>query len=968
MPSQSLLLLVISFFILVSNSFMVTAANTEVPLFKVDHSKYNVELTLERHAFLHEANNVIYNTIVDYNDSLKVQVFQLNASNQFEFSQQLIFNSDFGDYINGIDLLKVVGENLLAISSDAYLIFNIEDDGRLKYHKKVDLSHNFSNQLLYISDDQILTFDNLGVPVKHWKFDHTAGTLEFVATLQGRLSYTQNGTFYDADAEQIIQIKTWPDLIVTRYNVSFNEGQISEVATFDNSTIKNLTSASLSKFNQDSKTFYFRGSEYETFFTVDDQAKITVKQQTASPLFTMAHYDDSDTYVEMLDFNGSYNPRIKAKINWQTYQVEKTELSLDSLPYFDTYQGEWRETKGSFEMFLAANIVVQDFGHPINRKFVTTIAKDSLIDKAEMVLGGANGIPSQLKQAKFDQGSKQLMLLGDGLTMDSPTLFIWDYLQADNDFEYLQKIVLQWDREVHSSSNFGLIGQYKNNYYLLRKSYPDNQTQLIRVSEENGVLTEHEGYVITLNGAETAITQSFFIGPNLIALLHYNREKPMMSYCQLSDSGDLQTCTTKDIFPEVDFNLVASEDFRFNELASINQFLFAPNSNNLMINVPEHYLLSFNAETLSFTVQQTFAARQDNYNPSWAEKINGAYITADGKDLYISYNDIVHFKFDNNTDAWQASGKESHFSSSEFMANESGELMLNHVGQLLFLDTNDNKFYYYYNDNRLSLNSPWYTLLPNNKGVGISRDGELLTFTITKLKPSIYKGGLGYQNIMLEQDKVFEFDLSPYFLNPEALVINGLPESLSYQAPFIRGSLTNEDMFKSVNSNEPADRIRLEFIADDDTYGRPYIDLTPVNINDAPVLMVTFTKEYLQTGVGYELRLDQLIVDPDRDPITFTYENVPRGFETYEGGVIQGVVSKTGLHNMVITATDIHGSSISVTMVLEFTKDGLPKSDKGSSSGSGTLNIWLLWLLWVSLVTKGLLIKNCNKAVNGANV
>lgn len=255
------------------------------------------------------------------------------------------------------------------------------------------------------------------------------------------------------------------------------------------------------------------------------------------------------------------------------------------------------------------------------------------------------------------------------------------------------------------------------------------------------------------------------------------------------------------------------------------------------------------------------------------------------------------------------------------------------------------KFYYTNQTVANHMLGEYCMLVSEEFGFRLGRSDKTLTsFELVNTQPAMQLESLSNSNFLWTQDKYNEIDLRQYFSNVTGLTINGLPAVLKFDGEKISGQLGKDDLFVETSYQffEPIGRSRIEVYSGSKSLASFFINF--VNINDAPELISPIAKEYLKSGVSYEILLSEIVRDPDYDsPLSYTFTNLPSN-ATHDGfGGLKIISAKTGEYKIGVTVDDGHGGVLKFTLDVEVNDSG---SASSNSSGGG-VGIPILFLLLI---------------------
>lgn len=258
------------------------------------------------------------------------------------------------------------------------------------------------------------------------------------------------------------------------------------------------------------------------------------------------------------------------------------------------------------------------------------------------------------------------------------------------------------------------------------------------------------------------------------------------------------------------------------------------------------------------------------------------------------------------------------------------------------------KFYYTQKSAQNEMLGGYCILIDDVYGVGLEKYNKIIrSFKLVNTQPTMVLESLNNVDFVWTQDQYNEIDMRKYFSNSTELTINGLPSVLKFDGTKISGELGKDDLFVETATNyfTPIERSQVEVYSDGKLLTSFFINY--VNINDAPELIFPIKKEYLKSGVSYEISVQELVRDPDYDsPLSFTFTNLPPNTTLDGYGGLKMIPAKTGDYKIGVTVDDGHGGVLKFTLDVEVNDSG-NASAAGGGGGLGMNMLSLLLLLWL---------------------
>lgn len=578
-----------------------------------------------------------------------------------------------------------------------------------------------------------------------------------------------------------------------------------------------------------------------------------------------------------------------------------------------------------------------------------------IIDSMHVDSSESNQLPRRSSQILFDNASNQIMISGNYGSFDSPdrNLYIWQYEEGTNDVSFLGASSFGYHPDLVLSGYVRLVGKLENNYYAVKHQNNGISSTLARFNLEGGELTLEQEIPLKLNSSHNQVVQTFFANQNTIVSLYFSNTNFFIAVCKLDENGIIESCNQKPLLSDYTFS-IQSNFYKFFNLEGHNTFLFASNrtlqsSDGIQ---PKAFIFEFDQNINDLVLVQEMLLPEEIESPGNYESVNTAYTINNGKDLIVGFSKASHYYIDEVTQEWVASGFKSKFTyPQEAITYTNDNYFINRAGAPYLYDKADKSF----NKTNQIVNTynSWFQLTSNKHGffIDISATPQISTFTLSNTTPAIYKGGIPTDDIYIIQDKTVEINIGQYFLNASGIEVTGfnnseIHEKLVWDGEFIRGTLTNDDMFYNgyLNDPKPADDFQARVYFENNLLA--YFYLIPTNVNDVPILLEQIETEYMKVGDAYSGNLQQIVRDPDRESVSFTYKSVPTGLSAQEDGTISGIINKSGTYTMTIIATDNDGAQLSFDLTIVVNSSGASENNS-TSSGGGSFGFTLLAIVFL---------------------
>jgi hypothetical protein len=561
----------------------------------------------------------------------------------------------------------------------------------------------------------------------------------------------------------------------------------------------------------------------------------------------------------------------------------------------------------------------------------------------------------------FDKNTKILAISGKDNGSFNEKLYLWRYINETQEVEFISSAGFNIPAESAQFSSIRLVGFQNNSIfavrYIKKSDYDEAVSSLLRFELVQGILTLVQEKTLKLNNKNNWLMQTFLINESTLVSFHSASHGVFYSVCSIGDLQNIGDCTTHQLLSDHPTVLTMNE-YKIHPLNTIDKYLFSPRSPTGHAEDPitESILLEFNQELKQFKYTQSLPIPVDSSIEYTLVHlgVDSAFVTGDGNNMHIGYYNLgsYHYKYNEDNSLWEKSDSFSSDFPSGFTQSEDHFFISNGSNSVLLLDDKDNQFYKIRFTNNIQ--SPNIVFTEANKGISVSSSSILNTVTLTTFEfdntPTFYKGGISQENIVIAQDEIISINYGKYFINAPGMTLTGLSNNLNWDGEFLTGVFTNNDLFTTDDENNPEmlEVINLNFrLPEPDGSGTTSVafqSIELVNINDAPILVEILATESLTIGESYTGDLKQIVKDPDREEIVFTFENVPNGFSTNTLGIISGSINTAGSYTINVTANDNNGGKLSfeLTLVVSDKTVKITESSSGGGGSGGTVFILLI--------------------------
>ncbi|GGN01190.1 putative Ig domain-containing protein [Shewanella xiamenensis] len=570
-----------------------------------------------------------------------------------------------------------------------------------------------------------------------------------------------------------------------------------------------------------------------------------------------------------------------------------------------------------------------------------------------------NNLPKSSLKVAFSEAKKEILIsgtAGDEFSADK-RIYLWKYNVDNNGVDYISSASFGIASDLVGYINVEPIGEYNKNYYALSESNYDGARKLVRFTLEGNELSLSQEVEFSSSSDQygSYVEQVEFVNKDTIIALHPNYDdthtgKTSYDYsvCKLSVNGVIDSCERKKIL--ADKSLISNSTYKLYRLEGRDEVIFSPERvgiNETKVE-PKLYVLKWQSDINDFVVFQEIVIpeRVDSSRFSGVEAI---YTINDGKELIVGSDMLLNYKYSSEDNKFFLSKMKNSVSyPKEAIYLKSENYFIERSGRHSYVFDDEEK-YFYKSSQVYAIADGWFQLTNDKKGFFVNlMSPNITTFTLSNPNPLIYKGGLPKGSVPAVQDVPLAINIKKHFLNGNNLVVTGfqteyIHERLIWDGEYIRGTFTNEDMFASKNLIDPTPASPIQVRVNIPPLSTEIFYITPTNVNDAPMLTAEIGIEYLEKDQEYYGMLSEIVADPDREAVTYTYKNVPSGLIASEDGIFHGAVKTKGQYLMTVTATDPLGAQLTFDVTFIVNDTGEP--EKSSEGGGGTMDFTLLMLL-----------------------
>lgn len=575
----------------------------------------------------------------------------------------------------------------------------------------------------------------------------------------------------------------------------------------------------------------------------------------------------------------------------------------------------------------------------------------------------SDSMPKRLIASAYDKQSSRILMLGSETSTNTlAKLYVWQYNAQEDTADFITSERVLPTEADGNFYNFEIIGTYGDFIYVYTVSNLTLRSEILVFQLADGNLQLLQN--VDWSGTSDIVVNDFaLIAENKIALFPYipASNAYFIRLCDISEDGMIRSCADKTILEGRTFQ-VASNSFELIKLNNTEQLLLTSKQTifkNIETDIST-WFLKYNIDTEQFDSVQTLN------NPSDADsfyKLESGFTYQQGSKLSLRYdqNKTFAFEWNETSQQWDILDiqPETDFLTAP-MATAENSYFINNNGQAYILDIESDNFYRgEQNINLGNFNSTYY-IANENKGyvLDIDSTSKLITFELANTTPVQYIGDMAIGNVDAVQDIPFEVNLGNYFLNLQSdsieLRVDGsepvsvLSPQISWNGRVLSGVLNNEDMFSGqFSSQEASARVVQVWFQNRrlDTFS-----INPINVNDAPILTQSIETQNLEIGQAYQGDLNEIVSDPDREQIIYSFAGLPSGMAGTNDGFIQGSIATAGNYAITVTATDPVGATLvfNINIVVTNTNAAPPESsDGGGGGGGGSVSLFSLIVILV---------------------
>jgi hypothetical protein len=577
----------------------------------------------------------------------------------------------------------------------------------------------------------------------------------------------------------------------------------------------------------------------------------------------------------------------------------------------------------------------------------------------------SDAIPKRLITSLYDEQASRILMLGSAASTSTlAKLYIWQYNSQEDTADFITSELVLPHEADGNFYNFEIVGSYNDYIYVYTISNLTLRSEILVFQLVDGALQLLQN--VDWSGSSDIVVNDFaLVAGNKIALFPYvpAGNSYFIRLCDISEDGMIQSCADKTILEGRTFQ-EASNSFEMIKLQNTEQLLLAPKQTIFKNAEPEvsTWLFKYNVESEQFDNFQTLDTPSDD---SSFYKLESVFTYKQGSKLSLRYgqNQTFSLEWNSISQQWDTLNiqPETAFLSAP-MATAEETYFINGNGRPYILDSETENFYRGEQTINLGNFNSTYQMADGNKGyiLDIDSSSRLITFELANTKPVQYKGDMAIGSVDAIQDIPFDVNLGSYFLNLDSdsieLLVNGgepvttLSPQITWNGRVLSGVLNNEDMFTDEFSSQEASTIFVQVSFENrllDSFG-----IVPINVNDAPVLTEVIETQNLETGEAYEGSLNDIVIDPDREVIIYSYANLPAGMTGTDDGRIQGSIANEGSYAITVTATDPNGAALVFTINIVVSNSAPPSTRPPTESSGGGSMAWfslVLMLLYIPI-------------------
>lgn len=842
----------------------------------------------------------------------------------------------------------MVGENK-AISEKAHQY----DENTIFFVQRSDFWFQEDNELRFI------------------KLNYEEGTLEYLFSADAIEKYFEidhfdplSKTIFDTESDiksQFINGKRENDatLDITRWQIDFDNKELIR-KQFPTFTVEDafFYFKPPVHYHQASTTLLFLNNGAEYFITIDnnDELQVKINEQEKAISFVSEFVGNDQFYT---DINQEL---IKVNVDWQQQQLLYSDSGMTN-----TYQGPWDYelqdyvTKLSLPIVLSENFLLFYAGDNFNYYLYQLDQQQKTGDKIGLEeLPEANiprVLPNTPNLSVYEQQTNDLFFLGLRYLGGGYSLYHWQLNDQTGKMQYQT----QYPMETVSgfSMTWQLIGKNGSDVYFLMSKTEISTNDKHQFSVQYKItaqgLEKVNEVALTSPFYSSAISmQAFMANSTTMVVIHQvpsNDQEPQISICDFTKL----TCENRSLPDSISF-IEGQQVAKFYPLKQQDKYLFV--TREMSSNELKLFIVIYNAVTQNFEFKQQL----DISNVEPKNNVFSFYAMSNGKELFINGH---YFYFDTENSLWQASDISNVGIMSNLHANSD---------ESFFVDERGKTFAYSAKHKRLVATNQSSNFSCHTKPKFVSKSDHVIAFESASSRTCLASAEFANQKPVLIispfeenllpmlQDQPLDYDFSDHILNLDKATVEVNHAKLDWQSPHVTGVLNNEDMFLypyngtgQPSQKRAANTFSIEVF--DEIRRVANIQVQPTNVNDAPILKNSIEDQVLNKGEAYVGEMYDLVRDPDRDPLTFSFSNLPPGMTGSSGGRISGTPSKSGEFKVSVNVTDPQNSALNFDFNMKI------KGDDGA--GGGSLGYFYLLLLSVLVSSRRNSIRHSRDRLNG---
>ncbi|GEA09029.1 hypothetical protein KUL42_37900 [Alteromonas sp. KUL42] len=893
-------------------------------------------------------------------DNERGYVYALNSDTSLEGSVIFFYKrSESGDYlfqkriiptepISGAGL-EIIDNQLIAFESNEVHYYQIEANGNLSYLKTENITSEvgysgFTKVTAKLANQSYLAVTNTNA----YLFTIDTDTSSFNLLSRIQITASDNISAYFDDVSQSFFIPLISGLTYQFKQYSVANDTISELQTFsyrfpDTFDYYNEGSIYFFQYDHVSQQIFARNDQRAFLFQLNlDNASMGLVFNEDKSNFMLRGSANFNSY----HFASNGSRLFVGQFDWQTQQLNYTEVS-HGLEY-----ARYR--------FISANLVVGT-SSVSGKAELFNFDSGVLSKRNERFTSSLNAFfPKKLIDSYLDRATGTFLILGgvENLGGGDIRLYNWHYSEADNELNPVDSILVLGEEEQTNTVNYDIIGQIANRYYVLVRSNRDLSSRLFVFELVDSQLQKIQEYAFS-SWINLLPYASVVIDSETIMFREFTTDIEPLGYmlCKLSTNGTIQNCESKQLLDGLVLGQ-SSNNFDIVKLENSNNLFMRPDrvSSESTSAASTLWVLEYDATENMLLEKQSIELPPMTQGSVY--QINSLFTFDDGNKLYIRTNRPQFYERNPADGSWIEVESESYITNAPNpMFTSQKNYAISESGRSIVMDLEKLGIYNSQQTRNAGSSESIYQVTDNDKVLILTVDTQtsFLVTSLNNMTPTVYKERSDdLEDVEALQDVPLTIDVGSLFINPSFdeidISVNGIdplsPDDAKFQwdGKVLTILLGNEDMFYNEYDLTPANDIRIAIHYNNRTIDRFMV--TPINVNDAPALIDDIETQYLKAGESYVGHLLEVVKDPDRESITFSYDNLPSGLSGTPSGEIQGSINRSGTYVVSVTASDDEGASLQFSFTIVVTADGTPPTEQNSSSGGGgSLPFYLLFLL-----------------------